>query len=167
MALRAVTAKGVAIGTIVGVVTSASLLLRLPRRSVKPAPVLVTRSLPTVVASLPALLVPEPEWLPPEPRPDVVSAAATPVLIQSRTLTPVVATRSDRPEGEVPPATMSFDEAGVAPLASRPIAVVVVSDEAREMTGAKPGAITRAMGTTSRAFRVAGTSVANAFRKVF
>jgi hypothetical protein len=31
----------------------------------------------------------------------------------------------------------------------------------------RPGALTRAMGTTAGAFRTAGTSVAGAFKKVF
>jgi hypothetical protein len=170
MALRAITAKGVAVGAIVAVVTSASLLLRLPRRSASPPPVLAAHSLPVVVVSLPGLPRIEHEPIAPEPRADVVTAVATPELIRSRTLTSVVSARADVRGAEVRAATMSVDEAQAPLLASRPIAVVLqdASGEEPEMGEvSRPGAITRAMGTTGRAFRVAGTSVASAFRKVF
>jgi hypothetical protein len=170
MALRAITAKGVAVGTIVAVVTSASLLLRLPRRSVGPAPLLAAHSLPVVAVSLPGLPRVEHEQIAPEPRADVVTAVATPEPIRSRTLTSVVHARSEVRGDEVRAATMSVDEAQAPLLASRPIAVVLLDASGEEQAtsaASRPGAITRAMGTTGRAFRVAGTSVANAFRKVF
>jgi hypothetical protein len=166
MGLRAITAKGVAVGAIVAVLTSASLLLRLPRRPAGPPPVLVTRALPAVLVSLSRLTLRE--WTTPESREDVLALSAK-SLIPSRTLT-VHTPRAHHAAGSTLPATRSFDDTEAPLLASRPIAVViddVPADEEKRTTIPRQGAITRAMDTTGRAFRVAGTSVASAFKKVF
>ena len=168
MAWRAVTAKGVAIAAIVAVLTSASLLLRLPRRSAGPPPVLAARALPAVLVSLSEL--PPREWIALETPEELLKPAEKTLLIPSRTLTIANATRAQDGGG----ATFSVTRSSVADdeplIASRPIAVVledVSVDEQQTSESPRQGVITKAMGTTSRVFRVAGTSVASAFRKVF
>jgi hypothetical protein len=167
MALRAITAKGVAVGAIVAVVTSASLLLRLPRRSINPPPALAARALPVALVSLSEL--PLREWTALESREDVFTPPAQPRPIPSRTLA-VHTSRVQHGRRSAVPATPSFDDTETPVLASRPIAFVgvdVAVDERKTGETSRSGAITKAMGTTGRAFRVAGTSVASAFRKVF
>jgi hypothetical protein len=163
MALRAITAKGVAVGAIVAVLVSASLLLRLPRRSANPAPVLAAHALPAALVPLSDLPLQSRTWIAPEP-PDVVLGPAEkpvpPSLLASRTLATAL---SETQSAEA--------DADVAPLvASRPIVIVlddVAADEQVAGETTRKGAVTRAMDSTGRAFRVAGTSVASAFRKVF
>jgi hypothetical protein len=160
MALRAITAKGVAVGTIVAVLVSASLLLRLPRRTVTPAPALAARALPAALLPLAHIPVPSRTRIAPE-TPEVVPEPAESTvplpLLASRTLATALSE------------TRSADTDVAPPVASRPIVVVFAGDADEQMAGETPrkGAVTRAMDTTGRAFRVAGTSVASAFKKVF
>jgi hypothetical protein len=161
MALRAIKAKGVAVGAIGAVLMSASLLLRLPRRSAGLAPVLAAHALPTALVPLSGLPLQSRTWIAPEPPEVVLEPAEKPVpfpLLASRTLaTALSETRSS--------------DADVAPLvASRPIVIVlddVAADEQMAGETTRKGAVTKAMDSTGRAFRVAGTSVASALKKVF
>jgi hypothetical protein len=165
MALHAITAKGVAVGTIAAVVIASLVLLRILASHPDHRPVLPARPLVAGLVSVPDFEPPERgRQMPPAPldRPPAVE------VIGSRTL----AASGLTPVPELPPAPARFPltaDPARPLLASRPLVIAIDDTQVGPVQTNAPraGAITRAMGTTSRAFRVAGTSVASAFRKVF
>jgi hypothetical protein len=163
MALRAVPAKGLAIGAISGTFVAAAILLGWPESPAGPGarvvesaePLIASRALAIDILNLP-LARTQPVTLPIERR-------------SANAVQPSIAADSPEPTPETP-AAQSVEEPPL--LASRSSAFA--SDLPR-MSGmavdgnepSRPGALTRAMGTTAGAFRTAGSSVAGAFKKVF
>jgi hypothetical protein len=167
MALRAVPAKGLAIGAIGGTFAAAAILLGWPEAPVGPdartpvapssAPLIASRAITIDIVNLPLakrqpatrlLAVRSAEAVPPP----------IPIAVDSQDPMPDTPTARSVEE---PPLLVSRSSAFASDLPR----LSSMSVDAKEPS--RQDALTRAMGTTAGAFRTAGSSVAGALKKVF
>jgi hypothetical protein len=179
MAMRAAAAKALATGMIAATIVAALILIAWPQRSALPVDQAGGRNTPIAGRAISVGVIGFPNVglvrsLEPSVRKEALEKTRDPVVVARQMPVDIAAlwNAASSPDAHAArPGARAIEEHPLLP--GRPIAFVselrAVSSMpiSNQEPSRRGGALTRAMGTTAGAFRIAGTSVAGALKKVF